>query len=90
VSFCSKCEGLFSRLEGFGLCFAPNVRDFSRVWMSGVGTVPYNRQSTRVLCVGALLRAAELRENRLNVNPGNTGARRSVFPVPDSCCNVSL
>ena len=30
--FCSERGQLISRLEGFGLCFAPNVGNFSRVW----------------------------------------------------------
>ncbi len=32
MAYCSKRAQLISRLEGFGLCFAPNARNFSRVW----------------------------------------------------------
>ena len=32
VAYRSKRAQLFPRLEGFGLCFAPNVGNLSRVW----------------------------------------------------------
>ena len=41
-----------------------------------------NRHGCSVLSRLCKREHSELRENRLNVNPGNTGARRSVFPVP--------
>ena len=91
--FCSKRERIVSCLELLIRLFAPFVRECSREWRVGglcVDAVPYNRQSTRVLLVDALLAPQELRENRLNVNPGNTGARRSIFPCLERCCKVSL
>ena len=32
MAYRSKRAQFISRLEGFGLCFAPNVGNFSRVW----------------------------------------------------------
>ena len=32
VVYCSKCGEFFSCLEGLVWCFAPNVRNLSRVW----------------------------------------------------------
>lgn len=56
VAYRSKRGGFVSRLEGYLLCGAPNVGgDLSHVWRVGVDAVPYNRQSTRVLCVNAFV-----------------------------------
>ena len=51
----SKCGEFVSCLEGYLLCGAPNVGDLSHVWRVCVDAVPYNRQSTRVLCVDAFV-----------------------------------
>ena len=42
-----------------------------------------NRHGCFVLTRLCVFVCAELRRNRLNVNPGSTGARRSIFPVPE-------
>ena len=39
LAFCSKRGVLFSRLEGYCLCCAPNVRNFSRVWRVWCGVL---------------------------------------------------
>lgn len=45
-----------------------------------------NRHGCFAKCALVCWRVAKLRKNRLNVNPGSTGARRSVFPCLKRCC----
>lgn len=86
VAYRSKRGGFVSRLEGYLLCGAPNVGGICLMFGGLASTqcrTIVNRHGCFVLTRLCVFVCAELRRNRLNVNPGSTGARRSIFPVPE-------
>lgn len=82
-------------LQAWGICLA--FGGLFVVWRSKCGGICLmfgglastqcrtivNRHGCFVLTRLCVFVCAELRRNRLNVNPGSTGARRSIFPVPE-------